>query len=90
MQIVITRVLRVDRNRGVAQHGFRTGSGDHYVTLAINSRITDVPKMAVFLSGDDFQIGESGMQYRVPVHQPFAPVNQILMVKLDKNLGHRT
>ena len=83
------------RHGGVAEHGFRPGGRDDQVILAVDGcgavgqRVTAVPEMAVFLPVFDLEVGYGRGQFRVPVHQPFAPVDQPLFVQAHEDLHHR-
>ena len=85
----IALVFRVHRHRGVAQHGFRAGGGHHQMAATVGQRITQVPEAAAFLHAFDFQVGDRGFQYRVPVHQPLAAVDQVFLVEFHEDFGNR-
>ncbi len=88
-QVGVAFVLRVDGHRTVAQHGFRTRGGDSQVALGASQRIVEVPEMALLLFGDYLQVGDRGVQRRIPVDQALAAVNQTLMVQANKHFLHR-
>ena len=47
-----------------------------------------MPHMAVNFDVLDLEIGNRGLEMRVPVHQPLAAVDQALFIHLDKDLDH--
>lgn len=69
-QVFIARIFRVDRHAGIAQHGFRTGGGDHQVVFAlggfraVGQRVAQVPHGAFGFAVFHFQIGDGGAQLR--------------------------
>ena len=73
---------------GVAEHGFRTGGGDHERTAAVGERVGDRPQLAVFFFADDFEVGDRGLQHRVPVHEALAAVDQTLLEQAHEGFDH--
>ena len=59
------------------------------VAAAIRKRIADMPHGTVFFLGNHFQIGYGCAEYRVPVNQTFATVNQTLFHQTNEYLCHR-
>ena len=90
-QVLITLVFRMHGHGRVTEHGFRPGSGNDQVILAIlglravSQRVTQVPEKAFFFLVFNFQIGDGGVQFRVPVHQPLAAIDKSLVVQADKH-----
>ena len=78
------------RHRGVAEHGFRPrgGDGDETVGCALD-RVFYVPEIAAHLPAFDFEVGNGGVELRVPVHQPAVAIDQTLAVQRDEHLAHR-
>ena len=108
VQREVARILRMHHRRGVAEHGFRAGGGDHdvvadlaqcldavgidldvFVRGAIGQRIADRPHVAVFFLAGDLEVGDRGLQHRVPVDQALAAVDQALFVQAHEGLGDR-
>ncbi|MNU84322.1 hypothetical protein D3C71_740410 [compost metagenome] len=93
-QIFITWIFWVYGHAGIAQQGFRTSGGNHQVIFtvcgfcAIGQWIADVPHGAFRLAVFNFQVRDRGAQFRVPVHQAFATVNQVLFVQTDEDFFH--
>ena len=88
-QILIARVFRVHRHGGVTEHGFRAGGGHHQVPGPVGKRIAEVPHVALFFAVFHFQVGDRGVQGRVPVHQAFTAVDQALAVQAHEHFAHR-
>jgi hypothetical protein len=43
----------------------------------------------MFFFVDDLKVGYCGMQYRIPVDQPFATVDQVFLVQRDVDFQYR-
>ncbi len=86
-------VLRMHRDRGVAEHGFGTRGRDHdegrgvlgIEALALDW-IAQIPQAALDLDLLHLEIGDRGEQFRVPVHQPLVLVDQAFAVQFDEHL----
>ena len=89
-QVRIARVVRMDRDGGIAEHGLRSGGrhADELVGTALDW-IAEGPQVAVNLALLHLQIGNRGVQQRVPVDQPLVAVDQPLLVEIDEHLAHR-
>ena len=82
-------VLRVHRDRGVAEHRLRAGGGDgDELAGLIVDRIGDVPEAALHLGVLDLEVGDRRLEFRVPVHQPLVAVDQALAIQRDEHLPH--
>ncbi len=88
-QILVTFIIRMNRNTGITQHGFRPRgrNGDELAFLALN-RVFEVPIMAFDFFLNDFKIGNRGQKFRVPVDQTLVTVNQSLFVQGNKYLAN--
>ncbi len=94
-QVTITLVFRMNRNRHIPQHGFRAGSGNDQSLMLTTSfllfeRIKDMPERTLFFNRNHFQIRDCCLQYRIPVDQPLAAIDQPFPVKAHEYLGHCT
>ena len=87
-QMLIACVFRVNRNGSIAKQGFRTRCGNREMLAAVGDGIVEMPEGAVLLFGDNFQIGNGGVQLRVPVDQAITSVNQSLFIKIDEDFLH--
>ena len=81
-------------HRDVAKHGFGTGGGNGQMGQAehgihFDERIADMPHEAVFFFLHHFEVGHGGMQFRVPVDQPLAPVDQPFVVQAHEGFRDR-
>ncbi len=88
-QVRVALVLRMHHHGDVAEHGFRTRGRHHQFAAAVAQRVADRPQEAVFLFVDDFQVGDRGLQHRVPVDQALATVDQAVFVQAHERLDHR-
>ena len=75
-QVPVALIIGMHGDGRVTQQGFRPGGGDHEKAAAAHQRIAQVPQAAGFLLGDHFQIGQRGLQHRVPVHQTLAAIDE--------------
>ncbi len=100
-QVGVAFVVGMDGDADVAEQGFRAGGGDHQTGSAVRAAqrgigkgIQDRPQKTVFLFADHFQVGDGGLQHRIPVDQALAAIDQALLVQaheaFDDGLGrHR-
>ena len=88
-QALVALVVGMDRHGGITQHSLRAGGGDDEIAAALGQRITDMPHEPVFLGAGDFQVRHGGMQYRVPVDQPLAAIDQPFLVQAHEHVPHR-
>ena len=89
MQLPEALVVRVDRDRCVAEHGLRTGRGDHdEIPVRPLDGIAEVPQRTFLGLVLDFQVGDRGECARIPIDHVLAAVDQTALVKTDKALGH--
>ncbi len=73
---------------GIAEHGLRARSSHDQVPAAVLQRIAEVPQVALFLLRKHLEVGNRGVQHRVPVDQPLAPVDQAFVVQADEDFGN--
>src|SRR5690554_6236636 len=91
----VARILGVDCYTGVAEQGFGAGSSDYQVIQAgigldaIRQRIAEVPELALLLAVLHFEIGDGGVQGRIPVDQAFATVDQPFLIQPYEDLLYR-
>ena len=91
----VARVLGIDRYTGVAEQGFGAGGSDYQVIQAgigldaIRQRITEVPELALLLAVLHFEIGDGGVQGRIPVDQAFATVDQPFLIQPYEDFLYR-
>ena len=93
-QVLVALVVRVDGDGGVPQHGLRAGGGDNHIVLAvlgllaIGQGVAQVPEQPFLFLVFHFQVGDSGVQLRIPVHQSLAAVHQPFLVQPDEHFLH--
>ena len=94
-QGLVALVVGVNRNGGVAQHGFRAGGGDDQVVVAlggfgaVSQRVLEVPQEALFVVVFHFEVRNRGVQLGVPVDQAFATVDQAILVQAHEGFLDR-
>ena len=86
---LITLILGIHRHGTVAKQGFRASGGHHQIVLAARDRVTDVPQRSGFFFGNNFEIGDGGVQHRVPVHQALAAIDQAFFVQAHEHFRDR-
>ena len=80
-------IQRIDRHRAIYQNRFRARCCDNdSLGGIIQKRITDIMHNAVFFFADDFQIGNGGEHYRIPINQTLAAINQTFVIQAHKNI----
>ena len=87
-QMLIAFVLGMDGNRRIAQHGFGAGGRHDNLARAVFQRIGEVPIEAVNLTLLDLEVGDGGLELRVPIDQTLVAIDQALLVEGDKDLAH--
>ena len=86
-----TLILGIHGNARVAQHGFRTCSGNNQVLRAINrlgQRVAQIPQMAYVLYVFRFVIGNGGRAVRAPVHNTLALIDQALVIPIGEHFAN--
>src|SRR3546814_4189421 len=74
-QMCVTLILGMNGNCRITEHRLRARGRDDDMMIAVRSlravceRIAKMPELAVLLLADDFEIGDCGQQYRVPVDE---------------------
>ncbi len=81
----VALVFRVDRYCGIAQHSLGSGCGHREKAFSASERVTQVPQTALFLFTDNLEVGDGGMQCRVPVDQPLTAIDQALVVESNED-----
>ncbi len=89
-EVLVTLVVRVDGDAGVAEHGLGTGGGDddEAAFLAFD-RVLEMIELARGLDLLDLKVRDRGAELRVPVDQPLVLVDQAGPVEFDEDLGDR-
>ena len=86
-QGLVALIFGVDHDGNVAKHGFGAGGGHGQAAATVRQRVGDVPQVAVFLGAFDFEVGDGGLEHRIPVDQTLAAVDQALLIEADKGFG---
>ncbi len=86
-KMLVTIIIRMNGNGAVTEHGFRSGCRNHQVAIAGCQWIAEMPKVAVFIGRQHFEIGQGRVQHRVPVDETLAPINQSFVVQLHEYLA---
>ena len=94
-QVPVTQIIRMHGDRHIAKHGFGTGSGDDQsfcfcliqTSTRIFERIENMPEKSIFLRRYHLQIGDGGLQHRIPIHQSLAAIDQSFAIKSHENFS---
>src|ERR1700722_17772732 len=82
-------VFRMHRDCNVAEHHLRPRRRDDDELVAALDWVFDVPEAAFALDLLYFEIGNRGLQLRVPIDQPLVLVDQPFAIERDENFKHR-
>ena len=88
----VPRVLRVHRDRHIAEERLRAGGGHREPRpRVVGERVGDAPEVPrlPFGGGLDLVVGERGAVHRAPVHHPLAPVDEAPVVEGGEDGAHR-
>src|SRR5215203_359499 len=95
-EVPVPCVLRVDDERHVAEHRFRTGGEDLGVffsvgtrTSAIHEGVANAVEPALHVLVVDLEVRDSRAVVRAPVGDTVAAVDQTFLVQADKSSEHR-
>ena len=76
----------------VGKDGFRAGGGDVHVlpvqSLSGDEGVTDVIHESAFFAVFDFEVGDGGFQYRVPVDETLTAIDKAVVVEFDEEGAH--
>ena len=84
-QMLVTLVVGVDCNTGIAHEGLRTGGCNNEVLVGILDRILDVPQLAGLGFVLNLSVRQCGCTVRAPVDDTAALVDQTLFVQVYKD-----
>ena len=95
-QMLIALVLRIDGNGGVTQQRLGARRRNHDVGLRVFrtechafERIAEMPEVAPDLLLLDFEVGDRGLEFRVPVDEPLRLVDEACFIELDEEFDDR-
>src|SRR6476620_12327259 len=79
-------IIGMHGDRRIAQHRFWPRGGDHQRSTGIvRERIADVKELPLHVLMFDFNVGQGRQAARTPIDQPFAAIDQSLLVEADKD-----
>ena len=85
-QMAVALVVGMHRDRGVAQHRLGPRRRDRDVLVRAFDRVLDVPERALDLDLLHFEVGDRGLEFRVPIDEALVLVDQVLLVEIDEDL----
>jgi len=85
-QLLVTFILRVNSNSGIAQHCFRAGGCQDDLSAAVAERVAQMPEVSCLLLIFNLCIRDGGHAVRAPVDDALALINQAFVVEVDKDL----
>src|ERR1019366_2359492 len=83
---LVAGVVGVDGDGGVAEERFGAGGGDDDGAGAVGEGVADVVELAQAVFVRHFQIGDGGLNLRVPVDDIGAAIDEALLVEADEGL----
>ncbi|OPY86790.1 MAG: hypothetical protein A4E72_01611 [Syntrophus sp. PtaU1.Bin208] len=86
--VLVADIIGMHGHGRVAQHGFWTGGRHDDLATAVGQGIADVPEGTGLLLVLHFQIGDGGMAAGAPVDDIIPLINQIFVIKADKDFPH--
>ncbi len=88
VEVEIARVLGVDGDGGIAEHGLGARGGDGEVAAghAVDG-VADVPEVSGDFGVGDFEIAERGVAVGAPVDHVLAAVEEALFVEADEDFA---
>ena len=86
--MAISVIVGMHRHGGVAEHGLRPCRRHDDLSRAVREWIAQVPQVARFRLRDDLQVGEGGVQHRIPIHEPLPAVDQALLMQAHEHFEH--
>ena len=69
---------------GVAEHGFRTGGRDGDAAGSVGEIVAHMVDGAQAFFGFDFEVGDGGLELRVPVDDVGSAIDEALLVEADE------
>ncbi len=75
-ELGIAPVVGIHGDRDVAQHRLGPRRRDDDITLAIDTRIADLPDLALLLLVLDLEVGHGGAELRIPVDEALAAIDE--------------
>ena len=98
-QVLVPLVIRMYRHRRIAQHRLRPRGSDDKIVLAdlgvrpgrvmTLDRVAIVPEVALDVLVNDLVVGDGGLEMRIPIHQPFAAIDQPILEPLEEDFVDR-
>ena len=88
-QILEARIIRMHGNGRIAQHGLWPRCRHHQeAPRRAFHRVAQMPKAALHFLAFDFQIGNRGLKFRIPIHQPPVAIDQALAMQRHEHFAH--
>ena len=91
---LVALIVRVNGDGSVTEHCFGSGGCHHQMIatipgcVALGQWIAKVPQVTLLFRVFDFQVRYGRSQFRIPVDQPFASINQVVFVQTHKDFEH--
>ena len=78
-------VGRVNRDGDVAEKGLRPGGCNDYFAAAVSEFVADVIEIAFPGLAEGLDVGNTRLEFRIPVDNSLAPVDESLVVPIDED-----
>ena len=87
-EMLILRIVRVDTHGRVTHNRFRTGSGNHCISVFSFNLVSQVKQLSMFFFINHLLVRQGCQCFRVPVNHTYSPVDKSLIIEIDKYLQH--
>ena len=88
-QILEARIIRMHGNGRITQHGLWPRCRHHQeAPRHAFHRVAHIPQAALHFLAFDFQIGNRGQEFRVPIHQSLVTIDEALGVQRHEYFAH--
>ena len=84
--VLVSLVVRVNRNRRIAEKRFGTRGGDLHEAAAVGERVVDMPEVTLLLLVLALYVRDRGLAARTPVDDALAVVNESLFIIVYEHL----
>ena len=88
-QGLVALIGGVNSHGCIAEHGLGPRRGDHHLAGTVLQRIGEMPIVAIDRLLFDLEVGDGGLELRIPVDQPLVAIDQPFLVELNEDLADR-
>ncbi len=74
-QVLVTRIIRMNRHSAITKHGFWPSCGNHHNLIRVRYRVSYVPQRSLFFGTNHFKVRHSSQKYGIPINEPLSTIN---------------